>query len=203
MGMPTLVGKNKIACFAYIKKRLWKRLQSWKGKLLSATGKEILVQAVAQAIPTYVMNCFLLPKYFCASLNRLVASFWWNNCKGRKRIHWYFWDKICLPKYDGGLDFKNLYAFISVYLLNRDGGLFWIHNPWWLEFSKQSTSPTLIFLMQWLPRTLRTTGKVCTLLLRLSIWVQDGKWDAVNLSTFGRIPRSLSCPPSGSSLQNL
>lgn len=40
LGLPTIVGKNRQACFGLIKERLWKRLQSWKGKLLSVAGKE-------------------------------------------------------------------------------------------------------------------------------------------------------------------
>lgn len=39
LGMPTFVGRNKSQCFVHIKERLWKRLQSWKEKVLSAAGK--------------------------------------------------------------------------------------------------------------------------------------------------------------------
>lgn len=76
LGMPTLVSRNRGERFAYIKEQLWKRLQSWNGKLLSAAGRELLVKVVAQSIPLYVMSCFLLPRYFCNDLNQLVARFW-------------------------------------------------------------------------------------------------------------------------------
>ncbi|KAM1910362.1 hypothetical protein ACFX13_039019 [Malus domestica] len=55
---------------------LWKYFQSWKGCLLSATGKEILIKIVGQAIPIYAMQCFLLLKYFCDDLSKMVANFW-------------------------------------------------------------------------------------------------------------------------------
>lgn len=52
--------------------------------ILSAARKELLVKKVTLTIPTYTLNCFLLPKYFCDDLNKLLASFWWNDCDGEK-----------------------------------------------------------------------------------------------------------------------
>ncbi|KAM1949581.1 hypothetical protein ACFX15_009620 [Malus domestica] len=111
LGMPTFVGRNKSLCFGNLKDRLWKRLKSWKGKLLSAAGKEVLVKAVAQAIPNYSMICFLLPKLFCDELNRMVASYWWSGDEGEKKMHWCSWERLCNPKMEGGLGFRFLYAF--------------------------------------------------------------------------------------------
>ncbi|KAM1451043.1 hypothetical protein ACFX2I_038213 [Malus domestica] len=54
---------------------LWKYFQSWKGCLLSATGKEILIKIVGQAIPIYAMQCFLLLKYFCDDLSKMAKYY--------------------------------------------------------------------------------------------------------------------------------
>jgi hypothetical protein len=48
--------------FTYLKDRIWKRIQGWKEKLLSRAGKDTLIKAVAQAIPSYAMSCFDLTK---------------------------------------------------------------------------------------------------------------------------------------------
>ena len=35
LGLPSFVGRNKLACFAQIKEWIWGRMQGWKEKLLS------------------------------------------------------------------------------------------------------------------------------------------------------------------------
>ena len=35
LGLPSFVGKGKKASFSYINERVWRKLQGWKGKLLS------------------------------------------------------------------------------------------------------------------------------------------------------------------------
>jgi hypothetical protein len=61
LGLPSMVGRKKKAIFNHIRDRIWKRIQSWKGKHLSKAGREVLIESVAQSIPTYCMSSFLLP----------------------------------------------------------------------------------------------------------------------------------------------
>ena len=60
LGLPTVVGKNKKASLNYIKERVWAKLQGCKEKLLSQPGREVLLKAVVQSIPTFAMSCFKL-----------------------------------------------------------------------------------------------------------------------------------------------
>ena len=64
LGLPSLVRKNKRLTFNAIKEKLGKVLGGWKEKLLSKAGKEVLIKAMAQAIPNYTMSCFKLPNFF-------------------------------------------------------------------------------------------------------------------------------------------
>ena len=87
LGLPSLVGRNKKASFNYIKERVWKKLQGWKEKLLSQAGREILIKAVVQAIPTYTMSCFKLPVGLCSEIESLIRRFWWGHKGERRKIH--------------------------------------------------------------------------------------------------------------------
>ena len=51
-------------------------MTGWKEKMLSKVGKEVLIKAVAQAIPTYTMSCFKLPDALCDELTSMIRNFW-------------------------------------------------------------------------------------------------------------------------------
>lgn len=110
LGLPTFVGRKKIETFGYIKERLSKKLEGWQGKILSGAGKDLLIRVVAQSLPSYAMSCFLLTKMFCDSLHQLCAKFWWGSRPENRKIHWMSWERLCLPKEEGGMGFRDLYA---------------------------------------------------------------------------------------------
>ena len=74
-GLPSLVCRNKRNSFNDIKEKLAKKLAGWKEKLFCKAVKEVLIKAVAQAIPTYFMSCFKIPDSFCDELNSMVRNF--------------------------------------------------------------------------------------------------------------------------------
>ena len=71
LGLPTLIGRAKYHTFSYLKDRIWKKPQRWKGMLLSRARNEILIKAVAQSIPTYTMSVFQLPMKPCDELDNM------------------------------------------------------------------------------------------------------------------------------------
>ncbi|CAN1165080.1 hypothetical protein LINPERPRIM_LOCUS33548, partial [Linum perenne] len=72
--LPSLVGKNKRQVFAYVKHHIWNQIKSWRGRFLSNEGKEVLIKAVQQSIPTYCMNAFLLPTTLAEEIKRMMNS---------------------------------------------------------------------------------------------------------------------------------
>ncbi|KAL0438766.1 UNVERIFIED_CONTAM: hypothetical protein Slati_2359600 [Sesamum latifolium] len=86
LGLPALVGQSKKEIFQSLKDRIWKRLQSWRCKNLSQGSKAMLLLYVVQAMPTYIMGCFLIPISICREIEGLMADFLWHN-KEVRRVH--------------------------------------------------------------------------------------------------------------------
>ncbi|XP_041025384.1 uncharacterized protein LOC121265781 [Juglans microcarpa x Juglans regia] len=106
LGLPTMVGKSKYNTFRCLKERVWQKINSWKNYFLSGVGKEVLIKAVPQAIPSYTMSVFKLPKKLCKEINIMLSKFWWGN-----GIHWRSWEKMGVAKGKGGLGFRDLASF--------------------------------------------------------------------------------------------
>jgi len=119
LGMPSLVGKHKKASFYYIKERVWRKLQGWEESLLSQAGREVLIKAVVQAIPTYAMCCFKLPLGLCHEIEKLIRGFWWRQRGDRRKIHWIKWEEMCEPKSEGGMNFNELSLFNDALLAKQ------------------------------------------------------------------------------------
>ncbi|KAL4610617.1 hypothetical protein ACB092_08G063900 [Castanea dentata] len=118
--LPTLIGRAKYHTFSNLKDRVWKKLQGWMGMLLSKAGKEVLIKAMAQSIPTYTMSVFQLPLKLCDELNALCAKFWWGQVENERKIHWKSWDKLSSSKKEGGMGFCDLRAF-NLTMLAKQG----------------------------------------------------------------------------------
>ena len=48
---------------------------NWSRKTLSMGGKKVFPKAIVQAIPTYVLSCFLLSKSLCSEIDSMMTTF--------------------------------------------------------------------------------------------------------------------------------
>lgn len=105
------MGRSKKKTFNYLKERVWKKIQGWKEKLLSRAGKDILIKAMAQAIPAFAMSCFDLTKTLCDEISSLISRFFWAQHDRENKMHWIAWDKLCSRTEKGGLGYRDLHLF--------------------------------------------------------------------------------------------
>jgi hypothetical protein len=75
LGLPSNMGKSKSGAFKYLKDKVWKKVLGWMEQFLSVGGKEILIKSVAQAVPTFSMSCFKLPRGLCEHINQMLRNF--------------------------------------------------------------------------------------------------------------------------------
>jgi hypothetical protein len=114
--------------------------------VLSFAGRSTLIKVVAQAIPTYVMSCFLLPKELCNHLKSLICNFWWGSNDENRKIHWVKWSTICKHKKHGGLGFRELRAFNEALLAKQGWRCITQPNSLMAQILKAKYHPKTSFL---------------------------------------------------------
>lgn len=79
----------------------------------------MLIKAVAQAIPSYAMQCFLLPKTITDGIEQMCRNFFWGQKAEERKLAWVAWDKMFLPKREGGMGIRNFEVFNKALLAKQ------------------------------------------------------------------------------------
>ena len=127
LGLPSMVGRSKKATFTYIKDKIWRKINSWRGRSLSKAGKETMIKSVFQSIPSYIMSIYLIPQSIVNDIERMLNSFWWGEGTQNKGIRWLAWDRLTCSKSRGGMGFWDLKAFNTTMLAKQGWKL--LRNP--------------------------------------------------------------------------
>lgn len=91
LGLPAIVGRGQRKAFSYLMQKTERAITSWNTILLSKGGKEVLLKAVAQAIPTYTMYVFLITPTLCDRMENKMNRYWWSHNRLGSGIFWSKW----------------------------------------------------------------------------------------------------------------
>ncbi|XP_019429666.1 PREDICTED: uncharacterized protein LOC109337200 [Lupinus angustifolius] len=105
LGIPVGANPKRLSTWSPIIDSFQKKLSLWKHKLISCGGRVTLLKS---------------------------RRFLWGKGEESKGIHWVRWEKVCMPKDEGGLGIKNLFLF-NLALLDKwrwrllfDGNSLWV-----------------------------------------------------------------------------
>lgn len=111
LGLPSMIGVDRVDYFKHLIERIMQVVNGWKERTLSYGGKEALIKAVAQSIPTYVMSVFKFSKKNCKGITDAISHYWWGDGENQRKLLWFAWCKMCVPKDRGGTGFRDIYSF--------------------------------------------------------------------------------------------
>uniref|UniRef100_A0A0A9C5C5 Reverse transcriptase n=1 Tax=Arundo donax TaxID=35708 RepID=A0A0A9C5C5_ARUDO len=77
----------KRGAFQSLEEHFAKRLSDWTERYISSAGKEVLIKAVAHALPTYCMSIFKLTAGLSDELMRKMRLYWWGVENGKRKPH--------------------------------------------------------------------------------------------------------------------
>jgi len=86
LGVPVSGSKLHIMDWVPLDEKLVKRLDGWKGGVLSIGGRIVLIKACLSNIPIYCMSMYLLPKTIVKRLDRTRKRFFWQGSDTKKKI---------------------------------------------------------------------------------------------------------------------
>ena len=92
-------------------KKINKKLQGWKAKLLSQASRSVLCKSILQSLPMFHMSPIKFSKGQIKSIGACFRNFWWKHNTSKKRMKMLSWDFIQRPVFAGGLGFLRLNLF--------------------------------------------------------------------------------------------
>nr|KYP31479.1 Putative ribonuclease H protein At1g65750 family [Cajanus cajan] len=96
-------------------------------------GRVCLVNSVLTALPLYYISFFRVPRSVSREITSIQRKFLWGCSDGQRKISWISWDKVTLPKAQGGLGVKNVTLFNTAMLAKWRWTLFHLPSSIWSQ----------------------------------------------------------------------
>ena len=121
-----------------------KRIDGWKNKSLSFSGRLQLIASVLNSLNVYWASILILPHEICDDIDKLLKCFLWKTDGKKSSRYSVAWKEVCMQKKEGGLGLKSLHiwneALMAKHLWNviidkQSIWVKWVKSQWLKEDS--------------------------------------------------------------------
>ncbi|XP_074283121.1 uncharacterized protein LOC141607666 [Silene latifolia] len=177
LGVPIKAGRlTKHECNALTEKMVT-RIRSLGAKKLSYAGRVTLINSVLNTLQNYWAQMFIIPKSIINHIMAICRNYLWDGSTVYQRVPMVAWDKVTLPKKEGGLGIKRAdtwnYATVGKlvdWIYSKADRLWikWVSNVYIKDQDWHDYSPPADATWVW--------KSICKVKEKLKNGFEDGKW---------------------------
>ncbi|XP_074265530.1 uncharacterized protein LOC141587968 [Silene latifolia] len=116
LGVPIVSGRLSTNHCAVLIDKVTARIRGFGSRKLSYCGRLTLVNAVLTSLYSYWANIFMIPKGVLIRIDTLCRNYLWDSSTEFLRSPPVSWEKLSVPKNEGGLGVRNSYYGMQISL---------------------------------------------------------------------------------------
>ncbi|XP_074298814.1 uncharacterized protein LOC141629760 [Silene latifolia] len=106
LGVPIKAGRLSQKEYNALVERMINRIRSIGAKKLSYAGRLVLIKSILNTLYSYWAGMFIIPKGVIRRIEGICRNYLWDGSSDYHRVPLVAWDKVTLPKDEGGLAIK-------------------------------------------------------------------------------------------------
>ncbi|XP_074266100.1 uncharacterized protein LOC141588565 [Silene latifolia] len=111
LGVPISAGRLSVKNCSCLIEKITEKIHGYAAKKLSYAGRLTLVNSVLTTLYTYWASIFILPKGVLRRIDALCRNYLWDGSTEYVRSPLVSWEKVCVPKDEGGLGIRHNIAW--------------------------------------------------------------------------------------------
>ena len=111
LGMPLGAHYKDLSIWNSILEKMERRLSGWKQLYLSKGGRLTLLKSTLSSLPIYLLSLFTIPQAVVVRLEKIQRNFLWGTSNEVFKYSLVAWEKVCLPREEGGLGIRRVGLF--------------------------------------------------------------------------------------------
>jgi hypothetical protein len=137
VGVPLITTRLTAADCEGLVAKFTSRIDSWCSKHLSFAGRLQLISSVLFSLQVFWSSILILPKVVINLLEQKLNRFLWcgKDEKAKAKVSW---EKICVPRKEGGLRLKRIGAWNKAAMLRQIWNLFAESSSLWVAWVQEN-----------------------------------------------------------------